>query len=256
MDKLEKALQKARTQRSQTQPGPAYRQAAPSPIPPALKDGVELDEAVLESNRIVAHHPRGTEADAFRLLRTQCLRAMESQGARTMAVTSPHYGDGKTTIALNLAISIAQDLKQTVLLVDLDLRKPSVTSYLGLRPAAGLSDYLAGQTELSDCLIRLPFERMSVLGAGAATDRSSEALGSPQMAALASELKARYADRIIIYDMPPLLEQDDPLAFLPHLDSILLVLQNGASSEADTKRSLDILQKAYVIGTVLNNRAV
>lgn len=251
MDKLEKALEKARTQRAGAT-GTAPRSMGPIVLPSS--DTAQLFEDRLEASRIVAHRARSAEADIFRLLRTQCLQAMATQGARTLAITSPNYGDGKTTIALNLAISIAQDLKQTVLLVDLDLRKPCVHTYLGLEPTAGLTDYLAGRASVADCLIRLPFERMSVMPAGGSLERSSETLGSPQMAALAQELKERYPDRIILYDMPPLLAQDDPLAFLPHLDSVLLVLQEGATRAQDVQRSLDALQNANVIGTVLNGR--
>ena len=251
MDKLEKALQKARSQRAAT---PAPTAPAKPPARPTAGGGVELDEDVLTASRIVAHHSRGAEADTFRLLRTQCLRAMESRGARTMAVTSPHYGDGKTTVALNLAVSIAQDLKQTVLLVDLDLRKPSVRSYLGLSQKTGLTDYLAGRSGVADCLIRLPFERITVLPAGDSLALSSEILGSPQMAALARELRNRYPDRLIIYDMPPLLAQDDPLTFLPHIDCVLLVARHGETPVDDIKRSLDILTSKKTIGIVLNDQ--
>jgi Mrp family chromosome partitioning ATPase len=187
-------------------------------------------------------------------LRTQTLQAMEKGGFRTLAITSPNYGDGKTTIAINLAISIALDFKQTVLLADLDLRKPSIHKYLGLEPRAGLTDYLAGHAAIPDCLIRLPFERLTTLPAGQILDHSSETLGSPQMASLANELKTRYPDRLVIYDMPPLLAQDDPLAFLPHVDCVLLVVQDGVTTTDDIKRSLDILSNAKVIGTILNRR--
>lgn len=74
------------------------------------------------------------------------------------------------------------------------------------------------------------------------------------MAALASELKARYPDRIIIYDMPPLSAQDDPLTFVPHVDAFLLVVQDGVTKTSDVKRSLEILESATVLGTVLNNQ--
>lgn len=252
MDKLEKALEKARRERglpprTQNAPGGQTPHAFPASSLRSLR------EAGLDRNRIVAHTPRRSEADIFRILRAQTLQAMEKTRARTLAITSPNYGEGKTTIAVNLAISIALDLKQTVLLVDLDLRKPCVHTYLGLHAETGLTDCLAGQAEMSDCLHRLPFERLTVLPAGRTTEHSSETIGSPQMAALADELKSRYADRLIIYDMPPILEQDDPIAFLPHADSVLLIVQDGVTNVEDVKRSLDILAEANVIGTVLNN---
>ncbi len=260
MDKLEKALEKARKQRSEenfrpattVKANPRPEQMDPTISIPSSRLSPQMEEN-LEANRIVAHRTRSPEADVFRLLRTQILQTMSKNGLKTLAITSPNYGDGKTTIALNLAISIAQDLKQTVLLVDLDLRKPCLHAYLGLSPDYGLTDHLAGQADLSYCLQKLPFERLSVLPAGNKVDLSSEILGSPQMAALADEIKSRYSDRLIIYDMPPVLAQDDPLTFLPHADAVLVVVRNGESKTEDVQRSLEILAPANVIGTVLNN---
>ncbi len=257
MDKLEKALEKARQQRARRMPDPAAT-VVPVTMPPleTLAQGdaaaAMLDESTLARRRIVAHRTGNAEADRFRLLRAQTLQVMGKAGLRSLCVTSPNYGDGKTTIAINLAISMALDLKQTVLLADLDLRKPCIDSYLGLQPRFGLSDYFAGRAPVSGCLIRLPFERLVTLPAGQPVKHSSEVLGSPQMQALARELKARYPDRMIVYDMPPLLAQDDPLAFLPHVDAVLLVVQDGVTRADAVRRCLDILAPATVVGTVLN----
>lgn len=248
MEKLEKALEKARRLRAKAPPEHTGKMV--EALPPG---DVELNEARLEMNRIVAYRTRSAEADLFRILRAQVLQSMSQSDFKTLAITSPNYGDGKTTIALNLAISIALDLKQTVLLVDLDLRKASMHSYLGITPAHGLTDYLLRNTPLPECLVRLPFERLSILPAGSQLENSSETLGSPKMAALADELRSRYPNRLIIYDMPPILAQDDPIAFLPHVDAVLLVVQDGVSKTTDIERSLDALENATVIGTVLND---
>ncbi len=209
-------------------------------------------ERTLDENHIVAHRVQSKEADVIRFLRTQILQTMEKNKFKTLAISSPRYGDGKSTTAANLAVSIAQDLKQTVLLVDLDLRDPSLDKYLGIKPGAGLTDYIAGQAEVADCLVKLPFQRISVFPAGKPIDFSSETLGSPDMKRLASELKERYDDRIIIYDMPPLLDQDDPLVFLPHVDAFLLVVKEGITTTEEVKRSVEILEPEKVIGVVLN----
>lgn len=256
MDKLEKALQKARSLRQGSQS--AFAPTRGSSVGPSKLDQIPvgtipLSADVLEENRIVAHRIKNADADLFRILRAQILQTMIKHGFQTLAITSPNYGEGKTTIAMNLAVSIALDVKQTVLLADLDLRKPSVHRYFGLEPAHGLTDYLAGSVPLPDCLVRLPFERLTMLPAGPGLDHSSETLGSPQMASLAVELKSRYPDRFVIYDMPPLLAQDDPLTFLPHVDAVLLIVQDGVTKSADIKRSLEVLEHANVIGTVLNN---
>ena len=256
MDKLEKALEKARTQREGAAPagGPPPRRsatAAPQSLPPST---VTIDEEMLDENHIIAYQTKSFDADVFRILRTRILQAMAKQNFKTLAITSPNYGDGKTTIALNLAVSIALDLKQTVLLADLDLRKPSIPGYLNIEPKAGLTDHLLDGTPLADCMLRMPFERLSILPAGRKLDKSSEILGSPQMATLAQELHSRYPDRFIIYDMPPILSQDDAIAFLPHVDAVLLVVQNGVTKTSEVRHCLHALEHANVIGTVLNNR--
>lgn len=253
MEKLEKALSKARSQR-------AYNLALkngvdgtynPSFMPTASP--IIINENFLKKNHIISYHTRSEEADVFRILRTQILQIMNQSGYKALGITSPRYGDGKTTISLNLALSIAQDLKQTVLLVDIDLRKPNIAEYLGLVEPLGISDYCLQNTPISECIIRTSFERLSILPAGYSLDASSEVLGSPRMAQLAEELKTRYSDRIIIYDMPPVLNQDDPIAFLPNIDAYVLVVRNGATSTSDVKDSLNLLSGANIIGTVLND---
>jgi capsular exopolysaccharide synthesis family protein len=258
MDRLEKALEKARQLREVElinmvhSPG---REQTEFRVNPAAFTGPvqQIDEAQLERRRILAHRTRSREADIFRILRTKVLQEMQKSGARTLGITSPNYGDGKTTIALNLAISIAQDMKQTVLLVDLDLRKPSLHEYLDVVPTMGLSDYLLHNAPIQECFLRPSIERLNTLPAGRPLDNSSELLGSHKMAALAQELRTRYPDRIIIYDMPPVLAQDDPIAFTPHIDSMLVVVRDGHTKIEEVKQCLDALSKANVIGTVLNN---
>ncbi|MFK7839553.1 MAG: CpsD/CapB family tyrosine-protein kinase [Bdellovibrionales bacterium] len=217
------------------------------------KDLLSDFEKILDQNHIVAHRTKSKQADTYRFLRTQILHTMEKHDLKTLAISSPRYGDGKTTTAANLAVSIAQDLKRTVLLVDLDLRDPSLARYMGIDETIGLTDYLAGEASVQDCLVRLPFERIRVFPAGQAVDFSSETLGSPQMQKLAEELKARYDDRLIIYDMPPLLDQDDPLVFVPHVDAFLIVVKEGVTTQEEIKRSLDILDDSKVVGFVLNS---
>jgi len=261
MDKLEKALEKAREQRRINLELQAAKQPAPSPAKSvsqemaytAQANTVQILDTTLEEHHVIAHQIRNQEADIFRILRTKILQIMNQSGMKTLGITSPNYGDGKTTIALNLAVSIALDLKQTVLLVDLDLRKPNVTEYLGLKPQYGITDYFLHDIPIAQCFLRPSFDRMTILPAGPVIDHSSEILGSPQMAMLANELKTRYHDRIIIYDLPPALTQDDPIAFLPHVDAVLLVVNDGVTKTDELKLSLNVLSGANVIGTVLNN---
>ena len=223
------------------------------PPPPPMATLAEIDEIHLERHRILAQRARSPEADIFRMLRTQILQIMNKSNFRTLAITSPNYGDGKTTIALNLALSIALDLKQTVLLADLDLRKPNLHEYMGFDPMVGLSNYLLHNTPLAECMIRPSFDRLNTLPAGPPIDYSSEILGSPKMAALASELKLRYPDRMIIYDMPPVLAQDDSIAFMPHVEAVLMVVRDGVTRTDEVSQCIERLATANVIGVVLND---
>lgn len=216
---------------------------------------VDLAEQLLEQNRIIARLRRDPNADIFRILRTKVMQLMTRNKLRSIAVTSPRYGDGKSTIAINLALSLALDVKQTVCLVDLDFRQPSVHRYMGIEPDMGLSDYLLHDMPVSQCLVRPALERLVVLPMKGRLENSSEILGTPKMAALAHELKTRYPDRIVIYDMPPLLAQDDAIAFLPNVDGVLLVVKEGATQVDDLRQSLHLLANTIVVGTVLNNAA-
>ena len=124
-----------------------------------------------------------------------------------------------------------------MLLADLDLRKPSVSRYLGVDAPYGLSDHFLYDTPIPQCLLRPSFDRLTILPAGKPLDHSSEVLGSPKMAMLADDLRTRYQDRMIIYDMPPVLAQDDPIAFLPHVDAVLMVVRDGVTEIDEIERN-------------------
>jgi Mrp family chromosome partitioning ATPase len=271
VDRLEKALEKARDIRNRAVPDAAAPGAtaaidkgyasSPKVEPERARAGglqsrtIEVEEDHLEFHRVVARQKRNQYADVFRILRTRVLQSMAKSDMRTIAVTSANYGDGKTTIATNLALSIALDVKQTVLLVDLDFRRPSLGKVLGLPPDRGLSDVFLDGAAVGDCLVRLAVDRLSVLPINRPVENSSELLGTPQMAAIAAELKSRYPDRLVIYDMPPLLAQDDTIAFLPHVDGVLLVVRDGVTPTEDVLQAGHLLEGTNLIGTVLNNCA-
>jgi len=258
MDRLEKALKKARSMRDAAQaPPPAKTEPAKAVAfaEAAIRPGsrqTELETGVLERNRIVARGTRDANADIIRILRTKVLRLMTDNNMKTLAVTSPNSGDGKTTVAINLALSLALDVKQTVLLVDLDLRGPDIHSYLGIQPDKGLNDYLLHDVPVAECMVDPGIERLKVLPISAPLDNSSEILGTPKMAKFGHELKTRYADRIVIYDMPPLLTQDDALTFLPYVDGVLLVVRDGVTYSNEVSHCLNILGTDKLLGTVLN----
>jgi capsular exopolysaccharide synthesis family protein len=214
---------------------------------------VQIPPHVLECNRIVSGLSDPAITGAYKMLRTQVLQRMRAHGWSTLAVTSPGGGEGKSLTAINLAISLAKEVNHTVLLVDLDLRRPSIARHFGYEPAYGLRDYLLDDVPLTEMLFTPGVDRLVVLPGGQPLAESSELLTTPRMIRLAHELKDRYARRTVIYDMPPLLLADDMLAFSGNVDASLVVIQAGKTRKAEVQRAMDMLQGLNVVGTVLND---
>ena len=210
----------------------------------------------LESNRIINPASAEPAAVAFRMLRTQVLQRMDSKGWRSLAIFSPGTNDGKTTTAVNLAVSLANDRSHTVLLVDFDFKHPAVANRLGLSPEFGADDALGGRAPLADCLYHPEgFERLVVLPARGSLDNSSEMLAGPHSRELVRELRARYPERIVVYDLPPVLCADDALAFAPLVECGLVVASEGRTRRNGLVRTVELLHKTPLVGTVLNRAA-
>ena len=257
MDRTRMALDKARKQRVRGRPvffvqSVPTTNVNPAPISYQTTRVVKVDRDVLRGNRIVASEDGDPTGNIYRILRSQVMKKMSDAGWSTLAVCSANAGEGKTLTAINLAISLAMDVNQTVLLVDLDLRDADIAAKFGIAPEFGLDDFLRGRVDLAQCLVNPGIERLVLLPIRAPMDRSSEVLGSPAMARLAHELKNRYPDRIVVYDMPPMMLPDDCLAFMPNVDAVLFVVAEGESPKGDVERSLSLLKDCNVIGTVLN----
>jgi Mrp family chromosome partitioning ATPase len=211
------------------------------------------DAAALESKRIVNPASSGTAVAAFRMLRTQVIQRMDENGWRTMAVLSPGANDGKTTTAINLAVSLANDHRHTVLLVDCDLKRPAIGAMLGINPEFGVDDLLQGNARIEQCLYHPEgFDRLVVLPARAALANSSEALAGPHGRALVADLRDRYPERIVVFDLPPVLGTDDALAFLPLVECGLVVIAERVTPRDDLLRCMELLRKTPILGTVLN----
>jgi Mrp family chromosome partitioning ATPase len=212
----------------------------------------EAKPAALERNRIVATQLVHPVNDVYRALRAQVLQRLAKLGKSTIGITSVGGDEGKTLTAVNLAIAMSADINHTVLLVDADLRNPGIADCFGVRPEYGLSDYLSGAVSLAECLINPGMQRLSILPSRNRVGNSAELLSSPQMAMLARELKGRYPDRIILYDLPTLLGNGDALGFLPGVETTLLVVREGKARASDVKRAVSLLADHNLIGTVLN----
>lgn len=256
MERIRKALEQANRERGQAAVESRGTGGTPADLSTGLRYTytrvVEVPQSVLMENRLIAAIPGHEFKDAYRMLRTRVLQTMRENNWTSVAVTGPATGCGKTLTAINLAISLAMEVTHTVLLVDLDLRKPSVHEYFGYKPEVGLSDYLKGDVAVHEMLFSPSIERLVVLPGREEVPNSSEMLRSPKMVALVNELKHRYPDRLVVFDLPPILAADDALSFAPYTDCMLMVAEAGGTSRDDLQKSLDVLKSVPVIGTVLN----
>jgi capsular exopolysaccharide synthesis family protein len=201
----------------------------------------------------MAAYNKGPFVDAFKILRTQVMHRLRENDWNVLGVTSPGHGEGKTLTAVNLAVSLAMETTQTVLLVDANLRCPSVHEVFGLDDCPGLADYLLDNQPLEDLLVHPGIGRFVLLPGGRAISNSTEILMSPKMLALVEELKHRYPSRIVIFDLPPLLHTADVLAFSPYTDALLLVVEEGKTTAEEVQRALSLVKNSRpVLGTVLN----
>jgi capsular exopolysaccharide synthesis family protein len=213
---------------------------------------VDVDPSILERHRVVSALPDHELTDAYRVLRTRVLQSMNTNHWNSLAVTSPATGSGKTLTAINLAISLAREVNRTVMLADFDLRCPTVHEYFGYQPEFGLSDYLYNDVPIEKILFSPSIDRLVILPGRESIHNSSETLRSPKMEQLVAELKGRYTDRLVLFDLPPILALDDAIAFQPYTDAMLMIAENGATKREDLARALELLHDTPLLGTVLN----
>jgi capsular exopolysaccharide synthesis family protein len=207
---------------------------------------------LLKKNRVLSAIDDQKIIDSYGLLRTRVLRRMQQNKWKSIGVTSAGKDNGKTLTAINLGISIARKQNYNVVVVDADLRSPSIHKLLGFKPRVGLSDYLTSDIPIDNVLVHPSIERLVVLPGGKGTDATSELLSSSKMSRLSQELKTRYPSQIVIYDLPPVLVGDDVVAFAPNFDTALLIVEEGGTETDKLKRSIDLLEGVDIIGTVLN----
>lgn len=267
MSNIEKGLRRARAALHSIG-SPAAAELAPMPIPdagsaavapapasmPAFEierlEWVQPDIDLLEQNRIVIDE-RSAASAAYKVLRTRVLQRMRRNGWKTLAVTGTCPNEGKTLTAINLGINLAWHLTTSVVLVDMDLRSPSVHRYLGIDTRYGLMDYLNGDVPLVRTGVRPGIERLGVIMNDRPVANASELLSAPETIELIDEVK-RGDDRIAIFDLPPVFAGDDVLAFAPFVDAVLIVLSQGTTKRNMLAPLRELLQNVNVIGTVLN----
>jgi protein-tyrosine kinase len=219
---------------------------------------ITLDKAALHDALVLPQLHDAGALRAYKILRTRVLRRLESNQWHSFAVTGVTAGEGKTLTAINLAIAMAQDSNTWVALIDLDLQRPRVAEYLGLRNTRGekgLSDYLAGNASFENIVYCPEIERLAVIPNFSVVPNSSETLTSPRMLDLMQALEAETPRRVLIFDMPPVLAADDVLAFAPQIDGLLMVVAEGTTDRNALRRAKEVLAEMNLLGVVLNRSA-
>jgi exopolysaccharide/PEP-CTERM locus tyrosine autokinase len=218
-----------------------------------LPESKKRNGMILDQRTVSLSQPGSMAAEQFRKLRTYLLRLKIVEPIKTIMVTSATSGEGKSFVSTNLAISIARDLRSNALLLDCDLRNPTLSKWLGFQNGKGLSDYLKGNGNFSGLLMKTEVEKLSVVTAGTIQDNPAELLGSRKMEALVHELKSNYKEWYMIFDSTPLLATSEAEVLAKIVDGIIVVVKAGQTSRETVKKAIASLEKEKLLGFVLNH---
>jgi len=257
MEHIHAALQKAKHQRDvQSSPVPS-EQPSPrfSPGSEAIWAGLrsfDIDGELAAANRIVTLNRSDLAYLQFDMLRTKVLQLLRQNNWTTIAITSPTPACGKTVVGLNLAFSLAHYKECRTVLIDLDMRRPQVGKVLGMTDPPSIGNFLRGQSEIEDVLLRYG-DNLAIGANGVPEPFATELLQSPEATRALKGLKRKLQPNVIICDLPPMLANDDVMAFLPLVDCVILV----AAAEKSTFGEVDVCEqelseKSKVLGVVLN----
>jgi protein-tyrosine kinase len=213
---------------------------------------VRLDWDRVEANRIVGLLPNGPESEYYKMLRIQIQQRMEEKGWNTLMITSVGPSEGKTLTAINLAAMFAREYSKTVLLVDADLQQQQIHRYLGYPSDRGLVDFVLDDCPIQEVITWPQVEKFTVISGGRLIDESTEVLCSPRMKDLVWEIKSRHADRYVFFDLPPLLNRSDAMAFSALVDGIIIVVESGRTAMPDINKALAFIPRDKFLGFVMN----
>lgn len=221
-------------------------------VPLFEEESASSDERVagLAPSLRYVHAPGSRDAEAFRSIRTTLLFGVKD-GNRVVQLTSSQPGDGKSTVAANLAIAIAQSGKK-VLLIDADMRRPTLHGLLGLNQEIGLAEVLLGEIEWENAIQPTSISGLTLLAAGTAPANPAELLSADKLAPLMEAARAEFD--LILIDTPPVLAVSDPCIVSPYADAAMLVVRMAKNNRKTVERSLDLLRSHGVrlAGVVVN----
>jgi capsular exopolysaccharide synthesis family protein len=240
---LEKALRKA------AQPPPVEHEA--SDVPRVRVAAV--DEQALRRARLVAGVRESPEREPYCILQAAVAERLERMSLRTLGVTAPADGAGKTLTAANLAISLALESRRRVVLIDLDLRHPTIHELFGQEAGIGLESCLFDGAALPGPLFSPSIDGLVVLPARGGSTNVAQILGSSGLKTLLREVAALYPDSILVIDLPPITSRADAAVFERLADALLLVVDDGTTTEAAYRRAVESIARPKLLGTVLNH---
>lgn len=228
----------------------------PAPEVKPFQDRWQDYEQRLHPSLVTALDPRSVEAEQFRLLKNNILFPEKGRPPRSIMITSPSPDEGKSFVSANLAISIAQSIDEYVLLMDCDLRGPSIHTLFGLENAQGLSEHLSSAVPLPTLLKKTFIDKLTLLPGGTIPPNPSELLSSEQMRGLLSEVKSRYSDRYVIIDTPPPYITSETNAIARIVDGIIIVIRQGKTRKKEVQDIVDIYGKRKILGVIKNFASV
>ncbi len=252
MSRIEQALEKAKKMREPDgHAGPAEKK-----VLPAMVRHVMTNEAAQVNNPylVTLTEPDSPIAEEYRKLKSMVVKLTKNGKLQnTIMVTSTLAEEGKSLTALNLAVSLAQEYDNTVLLVDADLRNPSLHKYLGVESKIGLADCLAHGISVEKALTRTAIDKLVLLPSGSRVSDPVELLLSNRMKELVKEIKHRYADRYVIFDAPPALPFAEAHSIGAAVDGVIFVIREGRAPLSNIKETLDMLKDTNMLGVVYND---
>jgi protein-tyrosine kinase len=208
----------------------------------------------LDTHSLIALNEKSQAGERYRILREQIIKSCREQRVRVVAVMSPIKGDGKTTVAANLAAAVALSYEQQALLIDADLRKPSIHQFFTVKSTPGLAEYLSSpsRTDLMNYIQKTSLSGLQILAGGKPTTLSAELLAKERMKILLREAPERFPGRLIIVDTPPVLSTSDPLVLAQQVEGIVMVVCAGKTPRACFSEAIISLGSSKVIGIILN----
>jgi capsular exopolysaccharide synthesis family protein len=230
-------------QQPQAEPERAVKQQREIPVE-------TITQPRLHPRLILLTQPEAPECEQYRTLRTQLFHAAEKKPLQVVTITSTLAGEGKTSTVINLALAIAQSKEKRVLIIDGDLRRPNIATYLGVRAKAGLGEVLTGDIEPLDSIFTLDGYELYVLPVSRETANPTELLSSERFAEMLAELR-RYFDFILI-DSPPVMPFADTRLLANHTDAVMLVVRAGLAPYETVEKAIEALPAAKMLGVVLN----